>query len=362
MSTGAVGIVTAQGSREKSSGTAHESNGTIHLHNSGASMLLWMLVDGIGLAIITACTILEGFELWKDYFNEYAEYNFSSLTFWFSGRTCQVVGLLSLITHAASMQVFHELELAGMMLLTAGPVLNICACSIFDSGADSFYIYNKQWMTSESLELLGILILDLSLIEGPEHLVLSAEVLGFIILACAAIIDFEYSISHWIPSATIRVDLIHTSDCFGLGLLTIVAIGQYHIKIAKHKAGHDGHSQIQSSAPKLYAGKIMNMGIGNSATLNRRLHHQILSDNGYDNIENIEKGEEVYDEEKQDPETSALLIDSNNRSTQSHILHRNNDSFQYQGQHQQITISHVGRKTPGKLPNGPTTHHEQHND
>ena len=255
MSPSSAGMVPPVISREKrlKDGLLEEIHPVSHAHNSGASMLLWMLVDGVGLAIIAACTILEGFQLWNDYFNEYLEFNVPSLTFWFSGRFCQLVGLISLIIHAASMQVFHELELAGMMMLTAGPVLNLCACSIFDSGEDTSYIFNKQWMTSESLELLGIVVLDISLIEGPEHLVLSAEIAGFFILACAAVLDFEYTVGNFVPSVTLRIDLIHLSDCFGLSLLTVVAIGQYYIKVAKHKTlqlglNHQGQHNVSGGS------------------------------------------------------------------------------------------------------------------
>ena len=270
---------------------AHAGQASTHSHSTGSSMLLWMLVDGVGLAIITACTILEGYELWMNYFNEYWEFNVPSLTFWFSGRFCQVVGLISLIIHAASMQVFHELEWAGMMMLTAGPMLNMCACSIFDSGTDSSYIFNKQWMTSESLELLGIIILDLSLIEGPEHLVLLAEVIGFVTLACAAILDFEYDLGQSVPMVTVRVDLIHVSDCFGLGLLTVVAIGQYYIKISKHKAVHCNinnphHSNYSQKVHKSHSvGNIQKRGqgvIGNESGY--------FGDNGMNDVELLEDG------------------------------------------------------------------------
>lgn len=267
---------------------AHPGQASTHSHSPGASMLLWMLVDGVGLAIITACTILEGFELWTNYFNEYWDFNVPSLTFWFSGRFCQVVGLISLIIHAASMQVFHELEWAGMMMLTAGPILNLCACSIFDSGVDTSYMFNKQWMTSESLELLGIVILDLSMIEGPEHLVLSAEVIGFMTLACAAILDFEYTLGQSMPVTTVRVDLIHVSDCFGLGLLTVVAIGQYHIKLAKHKIVHGSNinSNYSHKVHKSHSlGNIQKRGQGLSG--NDSGHY---GDNGVSDVELLEDG------------------------------------------------------------------------
>lgn len=69
-----------------------------HSHSSTNAILgLWMLLDGIGLAIITTATILEGYELWTDFFNKYWDYNTGSLSLWFTGRTFQIIGLLFLI-------------------------------------------------------------------------------------------------------------------------------------------------------------------------------------------------------------------------------------------------------------------------
>ena len=216
---------------------AHNNNQHTQQHNA-TSILLWMLLDGIGLAIIAACTILEGMELWKDYFIEYSEFNHPAIAFWICGRTSQVLGLIFLIAYAASIQAFPELEQAGMIMLTVGPILNMCACSIFDSGngEDVTYLFNKQWMTSESFELIGISILDISMIDMEEYVVLTAEVTGFILLGVASLTDFDYEIGDFYPSATVRVDMIHVSDCLGLFMLTIVAIGQYFIKTVKHKA------------------------------------------------------------------------------------------------------------------------------
>ena len=342
MSPTSAGMVTPVVSREKrfKDGIVEDSHPMSHAHNSGASMLLWMLVDGVGLAIIAACTILEGFQLWNDYFNEYLEFNVPSLTFWFSGRFCQLVGLISLIIHAASMQVFHELEWAGMMMLTAGPVLNLCACSIFDSGEDTSYIFNKQWMTSESLELLGIVVLDISLIEGPEHLVLSAEIAGFFILACAAVLDFEYTVGNLVPSIALRLDLIHLSDCFGLGLLTIVAIGQYYIKMAKQKpfqSGSSHHGQQNSSSSSgsgqsranlsKYAGPHHKKGQGQGL-------NEIVSGNSFEKhkSEEMENGDIGMSEK-------GLLLDNMSSSSgkssqhaafQSQSIHRINSNLTHQ--------------------------------
>lgn len=104
------------------------------------------------------------------------------MLFLLGGKTCQVVGLFALILHAITFQLFHSIEWSGMALLTAGPILNIIANSIFDSGNDGSFLYNRQWLSSESMELIGIVILDLSLIDMEEIMVLLAEVLGFFIL------------------------------------------------------------------------------------------------------------------------------------------------------------------------------------
>lgn len=227
----------------------HHSN---HGGNGNASLFLWMLVDGVGLAVIAACTILEGVDLWGDFFNEHYSTNREAIAFWISGRTCQVMGLLFLITHAATFQIKPEIEKAGMTLLTAGPILNICACSLFHvTSIDPYYLFNRQWLVTEIIELIGISILDLSLIDAEHYLVLTAEVVGFAILSCAAILDFDFSSGG--PQIGCRLDMVHVSDCFGLGLLTVVAIGQYYLKESKHNQHTEMHSQPvhQSSGKSL---------------------------------------------------------------------------------------------------------------
>jgi len=192
-----------------------------------------MLVDGVGLGLIAGCTLLEGRDLWTDYFQEHASANQGSIAFWIAGRSCQVMGLLLLIAHAASLQILAEIESAGMTLLTAGPILNIIACSLFRSDPELHFC--SQWMLTEIIELVGISILDLSLLNMEHIFVLSAEVVGFSILACAAILEFDFSVvddTSWIGT---RLDPVHVFDCLGLLLLTIVAIAQYSIKESKHQ-------------------------------------------------------------------------------------------------------------------------------
>jgi hypothetical protein len=131
-----------------------------------------------------------------------------------------------------------------MMMLTAGPVLNLLSYSYFYTEVDPLFLFNKRTTCSEILELIGISVLDLSMMDTKEHYVLLAEVLGFTILAFAAVLDFDFISTETYPNIVYRLDLIHLSDCFGLGLLTVVAIGQYRIKVHHESVAHE------SSLPK----------------------------------------------------------------------------------------------------------------
>ena len=79
---------------------------------NSTNLLIW-LIDGVGLAIIAACTILEGFDIWKDFFGQNFAFNRVSMTFWFTGKVFQVMGLLFLISYAATFQSFYNLEHIG---------------------------------------------------------------------------------------------------------------------------------------------------------------------------------------------------------------------------------------------------------
>ena len=132
---------------------------------------------------------------------------------------------------------FVDIERLGMACLTAGPLLNIVACSLFDNNSnmtDPYFLFNKQWLSNESLELFGILILDLSLIDAEEYLVLAAEVSGFAVLAIAAMAEFTYTANEILPSVAMRFDAIHLNDSVGLLFLTIVSLLQYKMKEEKH--------------------------------------------------------------------------------------------------------------------------------
>jgi hypothetical protein len=70
---------------------------------------LWMLVDGIGLAIVAAATIMEGVHLWKESMSGQWSTNETSLLYWFGGRSLQVVGLMFLIGKPTHAGILHSM-------------------------------------------------------------------------------------------------------------------------------------------------------------------------------------------------------------------------------------------------------------
>ena len=120
-----------------------------------------------------------------------------------------------------------------MLLITTGPLLNMISSQIFQDPEDPSRLYNQQWITTEIVEFTGMCVLDISLIHMEEIYVLCAELVGFFILCCAAILQYAYVPGVAIPSVTARLDIVHVSECIGLILLSIVAIAQYRIKLNK---------------------------------------------------------------------------------------------------------------------------------
>jgi hypothetical protein len=128
-----------------------------------------------------------------------------------------------------------------MLCLTVGPSLNLICCVTLRQQSDPFLLFNRRWFSSEILELIGISILDVSLIEMEEHFVLIAEVVGFLTLCLSAGTDFDYAVGKTLPSIGLRLDLVHSSECLGLIVLIAVACIQFRIKSLKHE--HERHSQ-----------------------------------------------------------------------------------------------------------------------
>ena len=100
-----------------------------HGSNDGMdSAFIWILVDGVGLALITACTLIDAIHSWKVNFrNDWLAFTSNSLLsefldsdlvcallFWWGGRIMQVIGLMFLLSYAATFEHFPDLERYGM--------------------------------------------------------------------------------------------------------------------------------------------------------------------------------------------------------------------------------------------------------
>lgn len=219
-------------------------------------------VDGVGLAIIAACTLFDAFHEWRDTFQYHYEENYQCLTLWVTGRVVQVLALLLLMTYAASLNTYPILEVLGMSLLTAGPMMCMSASLLFNTEHDASLgdNFGIEWFLEEALELSGILFLDLSYKKMSNELELAAEVLGFFLLGCAAILDFNFKASNAIfPEVSYRFDMIHGSDAFGLILLTMVGIADYRARCLEEErelltqaADSDGYNGL--IRPSKYSG------------------------------------------------------------------------------------------------------------
>lgn len=148
-----------------------------------------------------------------------------------------------IVGFAATFQMFPAIEEFGMLLITTGPLLNMVSCYLFRNPEDPLFLYNKGWICTEIVEILGMLVLDISMIHMDEVYVLIAELVGFFLLCCAAALQFTYTAELPWPVVSARLDVVHSSECFGLILLSIVAIAQYQMKIHKlqHKNTHNNH-------------------------------------------------------------------------------------------------------------------------
>lgn len=205
-----------------------------------------MLIDGIGLALIAACTVFEGYDDWNDPIRLHLKDNAEAVFLWFTGLNLAVGGLLFLIANAASFETIQYFEYLGVGMLTVAPLVNMVACSLFvlDKNDSS---YNDAWMATEIVEFVGMGLLCLSY--WPRNLLhgLTLEIAGYIGLSCAAMMDLTIKPhSMLIYLVAVRADHIHISDFLGLLLLIIVAIGKYHVH---NDAMHNKHGEKRSPIP-----------------------------------------------------------------------------------------------------------------
>ena len=181
-------------------------------------------------------------DMWDDFFNEYYENNFVSMCFWFSSNCMGLMGILMLILHTSTFQIFPELETNAMAFLTVCPLLNMCSCSLFKSHpTTSSFNFNRRWMLSEIWELIGISFINVANSDSFQNKylhILCLEITGYLFYIMSVIVDFNFSeneasateeIYYSFPKIEIKTDLIYLTDCFGLFLLVIVSIGNYYI-------------------------------------------------------------------------------------------------------------------------------------
>ena len=327
---------------------------SINLNNNNTSMkILVIVIDGVGLALVAVATIFDASHEWDDTFYYYYNYNNDDINnqsivtlLWMIGRIVQVTALLLLMSYAATLNSFPILEYSGMFMLTMGPMLCISASLLFNMNAyrslnhvGNIYSYdnimlstsstssssssvsaghsssvtspfepyfplpspssspyfNIEWMFEEVLELMGIVLLDLSFIKTTNELELTCEILGFTLLIMAAILDFSITTStvenlnlvddaeydsiyeslqgikftslasfasffhviavhiatfisssysyiiSCLPTVSYRFDMIHLTDVFGLLLLTLVSVADYQYREDDKESGSSSH-------------------------------------------------------------------------------------------------------------------------
>jgi hypothetical protein len=198
-------------------------------HGSIFHMIL-MLIDGIGLGMIAVCTVFEGIEDYQDALQAGATENPGTILCFVIGICLATIGLIALIFHAGSFEAVHAFEHIGMTMLTVAPLVNMVAWQLFDSGLDPTRFYNRQWMATEVIELIGMTMLCISFIDADRHTVLVIELVGFFVLMIAAMFTVNIHADIILPEFIIRLDHIHIFDTCGLILLCVVSAGQWHMK------------------------------------------------------------------------------------------------------------------------------------
>lgn len=130
-----------------------------------------------------------------------------------------------------------------MLMLTIGPMVNMAACYTFALASDPDHLFQKQWFSTETMELVGILILDVSLIDMEEIHVLTAELVGFVCLCCAAGLTMEFQpVFHPLPSIPASYTKIVAQTA------VTAATTALHRMLPQHGSGDSSSSSIGGSA------------------------------------------------------------------------------------------------------------------
>ena len=118
-------------------------------------------------------------------------------------------------------------------MLTVGPLLNMCSCAGFRTRNDPTLLFNRQWMSTEALEFIGMLFIDAATQPFDAWTVLVTACTGYVTLTLSAVLRFAYVADSLFPFIGLRLDAIHASEGLGLCLLMAVAYGLYHLKVIK---------------------------------------------------------------------------------------------------------------------------------
>jgi len=236
-----------------------------------------MYIDMAGLAFIAICTVYEGYQEWNQSYLGNFQYNVLPLACWYAGRAAQTFALIMLIFHVHGNNV-GMFEIGGMYLLTIGPIINAFSAHCFRQTDDPRRTLNKKWIAVEVTELVGILLLDWSCVEVAEWFefqILVVELVGYYIVALAALLEFDFGVGPAVPSELMYsyvydvspawVSLIRllpgtdqllnvrwvlnfwrSLDAFGLLLLGVVATESYRMA-QQEKREHKGRRPHVSS-------------------------------------------------------------------------------------------------------------------
>ena len=234
---------------QKTLGKAKSDQDVINSLHASSIHFLWIVLDGIGLAIIASCTLFDAFHEWRDTFQYHYEHNAHALSLWLLGRILQVGALLTLMFYAATLNSFPSLEWVGMFLLTTGPMMCLSSALLFESDPSLSDHFCLDWFSSELLELSGIIFLDLSMLDlSSNELELAVEVIGFALLIAAAVLDFTFTVDGaTLPLVDFKLDMITISDSFGLLLLTFVGVADYRARVNHEALVSEGKANPQAS-------------------------------------------------------------------------------------------------------------------
>jgi hypothetical protein len=197
-----------------------------------ATKRLLAALDIAGLVLLTVTTILDVLDL-EDYCgNKHFAKPFAARVI-VSGVSLQIIGLVVLIYFSFNLQEHPNHEQIGMFLLTLGPLLNLFGKASFKAvGDETFKLLVKSEAAFEIFEIVGMGVLDLSMIraKGHEFLLLLVELFGLLLLSIKSLTEFEYqAVKQQVPAFQLKFDFMRGSEAMGYLLFVAKALYQYNL-------------------------------------------------------------------------------------------------------------------------------------